>query len=49
MATLLAAADPAVTDVAVLGGSGTTQAYDFIVNAYTNCFDAPSCARFYPG
>ncbi len=43
MATLLAAADPAVTDVAVLGGSGTTQAYDFIVNAYTTCFDTPRC------
>lgn len=43
MASLLAAADAHVTDVAVLGGSGTTQAYDFIVGAYTHCFDVPAC------
>jgi pimeloyl-ACP methyl ester carboxylesterase len=43
MATLLAAADPAVTDVVAIGGSGTSQAYDFIVNAYTTCFDVPRC------
>lgn len=43
MASLLAAADPAITDVAVLGGSGTTQAYDFIVSAYLHCFDVPAC------
>lgn len=43
MASLLAAADPAITDVIAIGGSGTTQAYDFIVNAYTTCFDVPHC------
>jgi len=43
MASLLAAADSLITDVAVLGGSGTTQAYDFIVSAYQNCFDVPAC------
>ena len=43
MAALLAEADPTVTDVIALGGSGTTQAYDFIVNAYATCFDVPRC------
>jgi pimeloyl-ACP methyl ester carboxylesterase len=43
MATLLAAADPGVTDVIAIGGSGTSQAYDFIVSAYTTCFDVPRC------
>jgi pimeloyl-ACP methyl ester carboxylesterase len=47
MAALLAAADPGVTDVIAIGGSGTTQAYDFIASAYTTCFDVPRClSRF---
>ena len=43
MATMLAAADERVTDVVALGGSGTTQLYDFIVHAYRTCFNAPAC------
>jgi pimeloyl-ACP methyl ester carboxylesterase len=34
VATALAAGDNAVTDVALLGGSGPSQFYDFVVNAY---------------
>ena len=43
MAALLAANDPRITDVVAIGGSGTTQLYDFIVHAYHACFDVPRC------
>ena len=43
MATLLAASDGRVTDAVVIGGSGTTQLYDFIVHAHRTCFDVPRC------
>lgn len=42
MASMLAAADSQVTDVISIGGSGTTQLFDFVALAYT-CFDAPAC------
>ena len=43
MATMLAGSDASITDVVALGGSGTTQLYDFIVHAYRSCFDTPAC------
>lgn len=43
MASLLAGHDRHVTDVIAIGGSGTTQLYDFIVSAYQRCFDRKSC------
>ena len=43
MAALLASHDPLVTDVVSMGGSGTTQLFDFIENAYRHCFDASLC------
>lgn len=43
MAALLSARDARVTDAVVIGGSGTTQAYDFIVHAYQGCFDRVAC------
>jgi dienelactone hydrolase len=43
MASLLAQADKGVTDVAAIGGSGTTQIFDFMVRAYTDCFDRSVC------
>lgn len=43
MATMLAASDARITDVVAIGGSGTTQLYDFIVHAYHACFDVPRC------
>ena len=43
MASLLASHNPRITDVAVLGGSGTTQLFDFIENSYRHCFDASAC------
>lgn len=43
MATMLAARDASISDVVAIGGSGTTQLYDFIVHAYRTCFNAPAC------
>jgi pimeloyl-ACP methyl ester carboxylesterase len=43
MASLLAAHDRYVTDVVMIGGSGTTQVYDFVVSAYQRCSDVPKC------
>ncbi len=43
MATLLAGHDATITDVVSIGGSGTTQLFDFIVHAYRMCFDASPC------
>lgn len=43
MAALLAGADAQVTDVVFIGGSGTTQYFDFIAFAYQNCFDRSAC------
>lgn len=43
MASLLAARDPAITDVISVSGSGTTQVFDFVARAYRLCFDASAC------
>lgn len=43
MAALLAAEDPQVTDIVSIGGSGSTQLYDFFANAYSRCFDRSAC------
>lgn len=43
MAALLAGSDERVTDVISLGGSGTTQLYDFLIFAYQRCFDRSAC------
>ena len=43
MASVVAANDPTVTDVVFISGSGTTQLFDFIADAYRNCFDASAC------
>lgn len=43
MASLLAGVDPHVTDVALVGGSGTSQLFDFIASAYARCFDRSLC------
>jgi pimeloyl-ACP methyl ester carboxylesterase len=43
VAALLAGADPDVTDVISIGGSGTTQLFDFLVFAYQRCFDRSRC------
>jgi pimeloyl-ACP methyl ester carboxylesterase len=43
MASLLAGSDEMVTDAIVIGGSGTTQLFDFLVFAYQNCFDRSPC------
>lgn len=43
MAAMLAARDPGITDVAVLGGSGSTQLFDFVIQAYRSCFDVAAC------
>jgi pimeloyl-ACP methyl ester carboxylesterase len=43
MASLLAASDERVTDAVVIGGSGTTQLFDFIAFAYQRCFDRSQC------
>jgi pimeloyl-ACP methyl ester carboxylesterase len=43
MAALLARRDPRVTDVAMIGGSGTTQLFDMIALAYQRCFDRSPC------
>lgn len=43
MASVVAANDPTVTDVVFISGSGTTQLFDFIAQAYRSCFDASAC------
>lgn len=43
MATMLAAKDARITDVIAIGGSGTTQLYDFIAQAYRTCFNVAAC------
>jgi dienelactone hydrolase len=43
MASLLAGSDPRVTDVIAIGGSGTSQLFDFIAGAYRNCFNVAPC------
>lgn len=43
MATMLAASDDRITDVIAISGSGTTQLYDFIAQAYRTCFDIARC------
>jgi pimeloyl-ACP methyl ester carboxylesterase len=43
MASLLAARDKKVSDVVVVGGSGTTQLFDFLAFAYQRCFDRSQC------
>jgi pimeloyl-ACP methyl ester carboxylesterase len=43
MASLLAAREESVTDVVFIGGSGTTQLFDFLVFAYQRCFDRSRC------
>lgn len=43
MASLVAANDPAITDVVSISGSGTTQLFDFVAQAYRNCFDTSLC------
>lgn len=43
MATMLAAKDASITDVIAIGGSGTTQLYDFIAQAYRTCFNVAPC------
>jgi predicted esterase len=42
MADLLAGRDASVTDVISIGGSGTTQLFDFVALCY-RAFDAPQC------
>lgn len=43
MSSVLAANDPTITDVIFVSGSGTTQLFDFVAQAYQGCFDAPAC------
>lgn len=43
MAALLAGHDSRITDVVLIGGSGTTQLFDFIAGAYKRCFDVSAC------
>lgn len=43
MATMVASKDDRITDVVVIGGSGTTQLYDFFAQAYRTCFDISGC------
>lgn len=43
MAAMLAARDARITDVIAFGGSGTTQLYDFIAQAYRTCFNVAAC------
>ena len=43
IASLLAAHDKRVTDVVAIGGSGTTQLFDFVAFAYQRCFDRSQC------
>jgi len=43
MAALLAGQDERITDVISVGGSGTTQLFDFIASAYQRCFNRSKC------
>jgi dipeptidyl aminopeptidase/acylaminoacyl peptidase len=43
MASLLAGHDNSITDVALIGGSGTTQLFDFVAFAYRRCADVSPC------
>lgn len=43
MSSVLAARDPTITDVIVISGSGATQLFDFVAQAYRGCFDASAC------
>jgi predicted esterase len=43
MAAVLAASDPSITDVIAFSGSGTTQLFDFVAQAYRSCFDVAAC------
>lgn len=43
MAASLAGHDPQITNVVFIGGSGTTQLFDFIAGAYRKCFDVSVC------
>ncbi len=43
MASLMAVREDSVTDVIAIGGSGTTQLFDFLAFAYRRCFDASAC------
>lgn len=43
MAAMLAARDHTITDVISIGGSGTTQLFDFVASAYRRCFDVAAC------
>lgn len=45
MSSVLAAADPTITDVVFVSGSGTTQLFDFVAQAYRGCFDASACLK----
>lgn len=45
MASMLAAREPAITDVVFISGSGTTQLFDFIAQAYRSCFDVAQCLK----
>lgn len=48
MAALLAARNQYVTNVVMVGGSGTTQLYDLVVSAYQRCANVSPClARIY--
>ncbi|HMN43050.1 MAG TPA: alpha/beta fold hydrolase [Povalibacter sp.] len=43
MGALLAGHDDRITDVISIGGSGTTQLFDFISLSYQRCFDVSTC------
>jgi predicted esterase len=43
MADMLAGRDTTITDVVAMGGSGTTQLFDFVALAYQRCFDTSTC------
>lgn len=43
MAAMLAADDDSITDVISIGGSGTTQLFDFLALAYKRCPDVTPC------
>jgi predicted esterase len=43
MTSVVAANDPTITDVISISGSGTTQLFDFIAQAYGDCFNASVC------
>jgi len=43
MASVVAANDSSITDVVFMSGSGTTQLFDFIAQAYRSCFNVSAC------